>query len=1013
MSISQVSYIKVSPGIGMARVGNSPEYYIGPEVFGEVPDPGGQQYKDSQGRIKRQAARFRVFGYDAQDNLVMEITQDAANGIELTWEVDVVNKKAANFAFQGKYAFDPTAFRNPGVKGSKRDALTIDPGPQSISGINKKQGSGAIDLEGSIFEGIGQAEIPTTLITPGIKGNTLVKYSSKQVNIGRLETDDAGRLVFIGGAGEAGCLTEPPTIIAKGVGYFGPNNTDPNTEPNSNGNSYFNNPGWYDDTCGGAINATVNYTPSGGTAKVFSTRPDSTSQPWGDPLKRGWIGVAPPKYVPQMNNVVSLLDLQINMFPEADPYSGTFNYIFTDPVQGLKIATTKTPGDLQFSAISGVSTPVTGSSAAVSFVGKFHLAYTSNAENYLATSSDGKTFSTAKIGSQATNVGPAMTAYNGNLIYVVTGTDNQLYLSSSTDGITFTSFAKISAQDGGLPTATPPTTVSPSLAAYNGNLYLAITGTDQQHYLATQPQGSSDPIFLFSKVGQTAVVGSKLSPSIHYFDGELYYAFTGTDEKCYLAKWSNFAVINNYTRPDLPDPNATFDFNFAAFGGTAITQQGPALTSYNGKFYYAIKGTISTYVFLAEGKPGFTTLSFNRTEADSSNTTPAIAAFETVSFYRDLYPILRTVTDYAWVNLPAYNGHRPFRNGDFLKNLVVDGVEQDTGLASPNYENSLGRLRVFQVLRQPGQLTPELPPPPLSSCVKLPGSNKCMEYVTDREPRGSLMPHLVGDGGSRDENLFNGTNFPNQWLSLTRHQLDKFQHWVNGSFVSQAPAVTLPAPTSLDFAALEPTVGGGFHPGIELTYYMELPEYFAAPFRFADEIKYKGTTIDRMAPGTVSGYMSVPWHGDFWSCSGDFWAAQRPDIVVTAKPGPVGGYEFFTKDWFRGTAVGIPPNADSLADYLVLDNQYGNTGYEAMAQYWTQFGFVVKSGKVIGGQDEMIEVERAACLDDSASPCPPDFPTPPSTPDDKDTVITAPPKAPSMSFVQKIMAMLRRLLGGK
>lgn len=1039
MSIDNVTYIKVFPGIGMARVGNSPEHFIGPEQFGTVPDPGDGKYKDGQGRIKRQAARFRVFGYDAQDNLVMELTHDPTNGIALSWDVDVVNKKAANHAFQGKYAFDPTAFRNPGVMGSKRDALVIDPGPQTISGISQTPGKGAIDLEGSIFDGIGQAKIPISLITPGVKGDTLVTYKSKNVNLGRLETDTAGRLVFIGGAGDAGCLTEPPTIIAKGVGYFGPNKTDQNLNPSSNGNSYFNNPGWYDDTCGGAINATVTYTPpGGGTAQTFATRPDAATYPWGDPLRRGWIGVGPPKYVPQMNNVLSLLDLQINMFPEIDPYSGTFNYIFANSSHGLDLATSQKPiaDGLDFSSISGVTSPVVGSPSAVAFAGKFYIAYTSGSDNYLATSTDGTTFTSAKIGSQATSVGPAITAFNGTLIYVVTGTDSKLYLSSSTDGVTFTAFAAITSESGGLSASPPPTSVSPALATYNGYLYLAVTGTDNKHYLATQGQGVNNAAFLFSSVGQTGVEGSTLSPSIHYFDGDLYYAFSGIDHRCYLAKWNNFAVINNYTQPNLPDPNASFDFNFEPVGDTnVVTLQGPSITSYNGKFYYAYQGSNGGFVYLGEAAPGFTFRSLNDfhvTRIVSSDSAPAIAAFETVSFYRDIYPILRTVTEYAWVNMPAYNGHRPFRNGDFLKDLVVNGVQQDTGLASPSYDNNLGRLRIFQALRRPGELTPNLPPPPNA----LPEG---ATYVTSREPRGSLMPHLVGDGGSRDENLFNGTDFPNQWLSLTRHQLDKFQHWVNGSFLSQAPAVTLPTPKSIDFAALEPTVGGGFHPGIELTYYMEFPEYFAAPFRFADQIKYtppgKPETSFPIEPGTVSGYMSVPWHGDFWSCSGDFWAAQRPDIVVTVKPGPepIGGFQFFTDDWFRGTAVGIPEKADSLPDYLNLDNQYNNTGYEAMAQYWTQFGFVIKSGTIIGGQDEMIEVERAACLDNSQGACIPAFPTPPWLPSPPPTVVppaasvTTPTPAPApdvvvnkpstspapMSFMDQIMAMIRRLFGGK
>ncbi|HET7540328.1 MAG TPA: LodA/GoxA family CTQ-dependent oxidase [Polyangiaceae bacterium] len=54
---------KVHPGIGVARVGDSTtDWFIGPETRAEpVPPYGG--YRDADGRIKRQAARFRVFDH--------------------------------------------------------------------------------------------------------------------------------------------------------------------------------------------------------------------------------------------------------------------------------------------------------------------------------------------------------------------------------------------------------------------------------------------------------------------------------------------------------------------------------------------------------------------------------------------------------------------------------------------------------------------------------------------------------------------------------------------------------------------------------------------------------------------------------------------------------------------------------------------------------------------------------------------------------------------------------------
>jgi hypothetical protein len=52
----------IYPGIGIARVGNAPDdYFIGPESPGQIPAPEGG-FKDAEGRMKRQAARFRIYG---------------------------------------------------------------------------------------------------------------------------------------------------------------------------------------------------------------------------------------------------------------------------------------------------------------------------------------------------------------------------------------------------------------------------------------------------------------------------------------------------------------------------------------------------------------------------------------------------------------------------------------------------------------------------------------------------------------------------------------------------------------------------------------------------------------------------------------------------------------------------------------------------------------------------------------------------------------------------------------
>ena len=57
-----IDTVKIFPSIGIARLGNSPaEFFVGPEIPGDRTPPPGGSYKDSQCRIKRQAARYPAF----------------------------------------------------------------------------------------------------------------------------------------------------------------------------------------------------------------------------------------------------------------------------------------------------------------------------------------------------------------------------------------------------------------------------------------------------------------------------------------------------------------------------------------------------------------------------------------------------------------------------------------------------------------------------------------------------------------------------------------------------------------------------------------------------------------------------------------------------------------------------------------------------------------------------------------------------------------------------------------
>ena len=960
MLINKVTHIKVYPGIGTARVGNSPEYFIGPEFPGNVPNLG-KKYKDANGLLKPQASRFRVYGYDVDDNVVMEITHDPENGISLEWDVHMRNLKAANYAFQGKFGFNPDQYRNPGVSPNasgtdpnSRTSLIIDPGMKSISGISQNQ-TNAIQLDkGKIFSGIGTAEIPTSLLEKGKPGTTTVTYTEKEVSLGRLETDDAGRLIVVGGKGDAGCLIEPPIILQKGVGQLN-GETTPNDDPTSNGNSYFNNPGWYDDTSGGSINASVTISVGGITPIERELKTNN------EPTQRGWVAVSPPKYVPTMNNVVSLLDLQLDMFPEEDPVSGTLNFAVLDTNGIPNIATGNST--LNFAPIAGDSIAGKEAPSIASFQGKDYLAYTGkDGSNLLAVSGDGgTTWTESQIGTNTTSFAPSICVFNGLLTYAIVVSGGSLKVGTSDDGVTFT-FNDVTPAP-----ISPPATVagvaipsvsSPSIVAYNGGLYIAFTASDGGLVIALQDAKTAN-LFTFTSLTTTVDAQVNIAPSIGVFFGQLYYAYTGSDSKSYIGSYNNYSP-----QPATP----VIEFDFKHIGGSQTTTLAPSISASHGKLYYALIGADSS-VNVAVGKPGFTDLVFIKQGSIVTSYAPAIANFNSINFFRDIYPILKTVTDYAWVNEPAFQGHAPGSMGDFLRDGSIKGY------SNPNAKCNPYRTFVYQVIRPAEQLTPMVPPPPM----KIPNpTNVTVDGIKPSIPDGGvqsgrLMPHLFGEGGSNLENTFNKTNFPNQWLSLTPHQLWKIQEWVNGNFTTNGIGLEVTAPTSfeeiniedqpaaLNFSALEPTVGGGFHPGIELTYNMKEPGYFAGPFRFADNITDNdGTVIQSITPGSVAGYMSIPWQGDFWSCNISWWAAMRPDIVVTMDQS-LTPPKLEKELWFRGEAVGIPHNADNIPDY--------EGGYEHMVRYWSYFGFVVPDGTTDDGMFVMDETERAPCLDDTTAPC--------------------------------------------
>ncbi|HWT12825.1 MAG TPA: LodA/GoxA family CTQ-dependent oxidase, partial [Allosphingosinicella sp.] len=161
-----ITAVKIHPAIGIARVGNSPdEFFVGPERRWQRPDPQGG-FKDAQCRVKRQAARFRVFAYH-DNGTVQELTSADA---KISWTVHLANRKAVT--------------RNSGAAAD----LTIDPGSRTLEGPNKRK----------LFD-TGQIRLPNA---PAVT-----------VPLGEARTDQKARLLVLGGFGKSASPTNPPSPL--------------------------------------------------------------------------------------------------------------------------------------------------------------------------------------------------------------------------------------------------------------------------------------------------------------------------------------------------------------------------------------------------------------------------------------------------------------------------------------------------------------------------------------------------------------------------------------------------------------------------------------------------------------------------------------------------------------------------------------------------------------------------------------------------------------------------------
>lgn len=248
--LQQVRRVAIHPGIGIARVGDSCQYFYGPETCSL---PTHKTYRDQIGAVLRQGARFRLYGL-AEDGVTVLCELTAAEA-DIEWRVHLCNRKAAWYHFISPLDLEEAADlacerRNPTVEGDDRKRLVIDAGRVSLHAPVRTE-------EGVAMVG---------------------QFLGNQVVLGEAFTDGEGRLVILGGTGMASSPNGQPIL----------DRADPHT--------YCNAAGWYDTTSDGPVSATV--TIAGRQV----------------PVDDAWVVVAPPNYAPGIVGWCTLYDVLEDLY---------------------------------------------------------------------------------------------------------------------------------------------------------------------------------------------------------------------------------------------------------------------------------------------------------------------------------------------------------------------------------------------------------------------------------------------------------------------------------------------------------------------------------------------------------------------------------------------------------------------------------------------------------------------------------------------------------------------------
>jgi hypothetical protein len=356
---------RVHPAIGIGRVGDSEEFYIEPVTQAGTLGPNGlmgglpikpgtedtpitaDDFRDRNGNVKRQAARFRIYAYPAGSSgkyptgggtlVTLGSMLGGKKVVDIVWTVHLANKKLNNFSTTSKDPKDPTnlifagikayrpagdfsklILRNPDYKGKtdrndplRLRELVIDAGPRAIKASG---GTAAVIAFDAATPATYASQTGAIVNVPSYPKsfpsdfNPLDEPLGPLTSLGDIRVDQKGGLIVAGG-------------FAKAAGIVINGKKPPLEHATENGP-------WYDDAADGPVNAVI----------VFDDHTTATVQ-------AGWYVTGDPGFAPQTRNIVSVWDdvydvwvRELDLVPalySAGQFQASYKPSFPDDIQPI------------------------------------------------------------------------------------------------------------------------------------------------------------------------------------------------------------------------------------------------------------------------------------------------------------------------------------------------------------------------------------------------------------------------------------------------------------------------------------------------------------------------------------------------------------------------------------------------------------------------------------------------------------------------------------------------------